>query len=453
MQHTNLSYNHDSEANVPDKHSPNGQIVLSSEPTAQTSNDPKTSSNVNLNNISSITIDKNDVSLDIDEVNIENKPVSSSDNDSYYSLKRLLDKRRGERDEDSKLPRRVKQFYKDQDELIDIYQRLHSHGTEKDTYKKQRDNLKRKSKILTKLSLGVNIILFIIKIVASVISKSLSVVSSVIDSAVDLATSVILFLAWRSIKKRDPYRYPEGRERLEPIAIIILSVIMSAASVLVIYESINRIVNDAQYLTETNTTKTLTDIDMSVTPIAVMAITIVSKAILFALCCRIKLPAMIALTTDHRNDVASNVVALFCGLIATYAYKNKINQKAVVIDPIGAILISIYIIIMWVQQANDQVKHLSGHTADPKFLSQLTWLTYHHSPAILKIDTVRAFYSGTLYLVEVHIVLPKDMILTESHDIGESLQNKIEDLPEVERAFVHVDHDYAHNPTHEHKVV
>ena len=52
--------------------------------------------------------------------------------------------------------------------------------------------------------------LFILKIVGAVISKSLSVVSSVIDSAVDLTTSVILFWAWRMIKKRDKYRYPQG---------------------------------------------------------------------------------------------------------------------------------------------------------------------------------------------------------------------------------------------------
>jgi len=53
-------------------------------------------------------------------------------------------------------------------------------------------------------------VLFVLKIVGAVISRSLSVVSSVIDSAVDLATSLILFWAWRIIKKRDKYRYPQG---------------------------------------------------------------------------------------------------------------------------------------------------------------------------------------------------------------------------------------------------
>lgn len=53
-----------------------------------------------------------------------------------------------------------------------------------------------------------------LKIIGAVISKSLSVVSSVIDSAVDLTTSVILFWAWRMIKKRDKYRYPQGNIRI-----------------------------------------------------------------------------------------------------------------------------------------------------------------------------------------------------------------------------------------------
>ena len=44
-------------------------------------------------------------------------------------------------------------------------------------------------------------------------------------------------------------------------------------------------------------------------------------------------------------------------------------------------------------------------------------------------------------LVEVDIVLPEDMNLHESHDIGESLQLKIEQLDEVERAFVHLDYE------------
>jgi hypothetical protein len=37
--------------------------------------------------------------------------------------------------------------------------------------------------------------------------------------------------------------------------------------------------------------------------------------VLFVLCYRIKNPTMSALAEDSRNDVASNIVALVCGLI------------------------------------------------------------------------------------------------------------------------------------------
>ncbi|CAF3716909.1 unnamed protein product [Rotaria socialis] len=460
MHHTNESYDHKSDRTSVDRISPNEKNEPSPKSTPQSSRASTHGETLKPTGLSFSAVDKNhqdDVTSLSNDVHTKNQVASSSDEDPYYSLKHLQERRRGKRDEDSELPRRVKRFYKNQDELIDVFERLHGsgteHGAENDVYRAEKEKDKRISKILTKVSLGVNLALFILKIAGAVISHSLSVVSSVIDSAVDLTTSVILFWAWRAIKKRDSYRYPQGRTRLEPIAIVILSVIMCAASVLVIYESINTITNDAGYFTEVNTTKTLTKIDMSALPILVMAVTIVSKAILFFLCYRIKTPTMSALSSDHRNDVFSNIVALTCGLIGSIAYRKELRQEAIIIDPVGAILISFYIIFTWIRQANAQVKRLSGFTADPQFLSQITWITYHHSPLIEKIDTVRAFYFGTSFLVEVDIVLREDMMLKEAHDIGESLQKKIEELPEVERAFVHLDHEYSHCPGDEHKVV
>jgi hypothetical protein len=90
---------------------------------------------------------------------------------------------------------------------------------------------------------------------------------------------------------------------------------MCAASVMVIYNSINTITNDVAFFIETNTTKTLSEIDMGALPVTVMCVTAVSKAILFILCYRVKNPTMSALAEDHRNDVASNIIALCCGLI------------------------------------------------------------------------------------------------------------------------------------------
>lgn len=50
--------------------------------------------------------------------------------------------------------------------------------------------------------------------------------------------------------------------------------------------------------------------------------------------------------------------------------------------------------------------------------------------------------------IQVDIELPEDLPLKEAHSIGETLQIKIEKLPEVERAFVHLDFECEHKPEH-----
>ncbi|UJR34823.1 hypothetical protein I4U23_027604 [Adineta vaga] len=393
----------------------------------------------------------------MEQIAPEGEIVANSDDIQPDFLKNILRQQQDTRQQESGLSKRVKMYYQKQDALIDNYERTDRRANNDEKEQEKNNNFNTKTKkmtdILSRASFAVNIILFLIKIVAAILSKSLSVVSTVVDSAVDLTSSVLLLWASRAMKKRDDYRYPQGRTRLEPVTIIILSVIMCAASVIVVYNSVNTIINDVGYFTETNTTKTLSEINMSPFPMGVMCATAISKAILFFLCYRVKNPTMSALAEDHRNDVASNIIALGCGLISTYAYRNKINQRAIVIDPVGAVLISIYIIIAWIRQANRQIKHLTGYTAKPQFLSQITWLTYHHSPLIEKIETVRAFHFGTSFLVEVHIVLPETMQVKEAHDIAEELQQKIERLSEVERAFVHIDYECKHKPTDEHKTV
>ena len=75
-----------------------------------------------------------------------------------------------------------------------------------------------------------------------------------------------------------------GRTRLEPIAIVILSVIMCSASVQVIFESGETLGEDVSYFTSLNsngtTTKELPFIEMSILPIVAMVLTIGTLSLL-----------------------------------------------------------------------------------------------------------------------------------------------------------------------------
>ncbi|MBA0603539.1 hypothetical protein Gorai_003679, partial [Gossypium raimondii] len=137
-----------------------------------------------------------------------------------------------------------------------------------------------------------------------------------------------------------------------------------------------------------------------------------------------------AYAKDHYFDVVTNVVGLLAAVLGDKFYWW--------LDPAGAIALAIYTITNWSGTVIENAVSLVGQSAPPEFLQKLTYLVIRH-PRVKRVDTVRAYTFGVLYFVEVDIELPEDLPLKEAHTIGETLQIKIEKLPEVERAFVHLD--------------
>jgi len=279
-------------------------------------------------------------------------------------------------------------------------------------------------------SLIINVLLFGINMYNAIESDSLSILAASIDSFLDLASSVVVWITEKIKRKPAPYEYPAGKSRIEPIALIIFSSSMFTATIFIIVQSIQALIAGTK-----NTVVVRTYI--------ISAIGIGLKAILFLYCRTIDSPSIQTLALDHFNDVILNLSG-----VSGYLMGHYIKSW---IDPTFALGIGLYIMVTWARNAWSQVKLLSGKTASPDFISKIIYLAWNHSKEIIAIDTVRAFHFGENFLVEVDVVLPKSMSLGTAHDIGESLQQKIEKLEDVERAFVHLDYETQHKPTNEHK--
>lgn len=118
------------------------------------------------------------------------------------------------------------------------------------------------------------------------------------------------------------------------------------------------------------------------------------------------------------------------------------------IDPAGAIVLSVLISFLWTRTAYQEFQLLIGVTADTAFLQHVTYISMTHDARVLSLDTVRAWHSGPRLIVEVDVVMDQEMSLRETHDVAEALQMKLESLPAVERAYVHVDYETTHSPEH-----
>jgi divalent metal cation (Fe/Co/Zn/Cd) transporter len=183
-------------------------------------------------------------------------------------------------------------------------------------------------------------------------------------------------------------------------------------------------------------------IDIDTTTIAMLVATIIAKAGLYIYCTYFtrNSPSADALAQDHRNDVVSNTAAIICAGVAYYYWWPA--------DSIGAICIGLLIMVTWVKTGFEHIRMMTGYRADPNLMKKWTFISLQHDDRILCIENIRGYHLSHGFIVEIDIVLPESMPLNVAHDIGESLQEKLESLEEVERAFVHCDYTDNHKPEH-----
>ncbi|SAM07059.1 hypothetical protein [Absidia glauca] len=184
------------------------------------------------------------------------------------------------------------------------------------------------------------------------------------------------------------------------------------------------------------------ELDLSTGALVLLGVNIIVKAVLWFWCATIKGSSSVdALAHDHENDVVFSIASTVFPVVGIWA-------KMPWLDPVGAIILSIYIIYEWMQILLENIRRLTGQAASSEDLKQLTYMAYRFSAKITAVDTVRAYYIGDRLLVEIDIILPPDCPLHEAHDVGEALQDALEMMENVERAFVHLDYNAHHEVEH-----
>lgn len=282
-----------------------------------------------------------------------------------------------------------------------------------------------------KISNYANIVLLAFKIYATIKTGSLAIAASTLDSLLDLMAGGILWFTHLSMKKINIYKYPIGKLRVQPVGIVIFAAIMATLGFQILIQAVEQLIqHKPTEKMSSNQFLWLYAIMLSATAV---------KLALWLYCRSSRNEIVRAYAKDHYFDVVTNIVGLIAAVLG--------NKFYWWIDPAGAILLAVYTIINWSGTVVENAVSLVGQSAPPEFLQKLTYLVIRH-PLVQRIEMIRAYTFGVLYFVEVDIELPEELPLKEAHVIGETLQNKIEKLTEVERAFVHLDFECDHKPEH-----
>ncbi|KAF4303621.1 Cation efflux protein [Botryosphaeria dothidea] len=280
------------------------------------------------------------------------------------------------------------------------------------------------------VNLAANTVLLAMKIVVTILTSSLSVLASLVDAALDFLSTAIVWVTTYLISRQDRYSYPIGRAKLEPVGVLIFSVIMITAFFQVLLEGAQRFMsNDHTIVYLTNSA------------LAIMAATVIIKGLCWLWCRMIKNSSVQALAQDAMTDVVFNFFSIIFPLVGYYA-------KLWWMDPLGGVLLSFWVIINWSETSTNHIKNLTGRAASADERNILLYLSMRFAKTIKQIQGLQAYHSGDKLIVEADIVVDENIALRDAHDLGESLQYVLESVPNVDRAFVHLDYASWNLPTH-----
>jgi len=149
------------------------------------------------------------------------------------------------------------------------------------------------------VNLAANTALLILKIIVTILTSSLSVIASLVDAALDFLSTAIVWITTRLISQNDQYAYPVGRRRLEPIGVLVFSIIMVTSFFQVALEGVSRLSKDDHRI-----------VQLTIPAIAIMSFTVIIKFACWVWCRLIKNSSVQALAQDAMTDVVFNIFSI-----------------------------------------------------------------------------------------------------------------------------------------------
>lgn len=271
------------------------------------------------------------------------------------------------------------------------------------------------------LALAANIFLFLIKSVAAFFSGSIALISDAMNSLTDVIASISLMFCIKISHKRADHTHPFGHRRAEPIGGMIVAIIAALLGFEVAKEAVLSFFSPSQ-------------ITLNIWIYGAVAFSIIAKLGLYLFFNHYSKKhgrvSIKALAYDSINDVAASSLVLFTFILYSYGVRY--------VDSIMGIIIGIWIIRNGIHIGMENIDYLMGKTPNEKVIKKIKKAALSVKN-VKSLNDVFAHYVGPYAHAEVHIEIDKKINLKKAHSISKKVQKKIEDMVDVDRAFIHID--------------
>lgn len=289
------------------------------------------------------------------------------------------------------------------------------------------NELKRIATKVSAVTIAVNLLLSLLKLLAGIFASSGAMISDAVHSASDVFSTIIVIIGIGIASRKPDKEHRYGHERFECVASIILAVVLAETGIGIGWSGIN-IILEGSYG------------DLKIPGLLALiaaAVSVVVKELMYwytiAAAKKINSDALKADAWHHRSDALSSVGA-FVGILGA-------RLGLPILDPIASVVICLFVVKAALDIFRDAIDKMVDKSCDDETEQNITGVILAQN-GVQSVDELKTRLFGAKIYVDVEIGVDGNISLFCSHEIAEQVHRSIEnEFPTVKHCMVHV------NPT------
>ena len=274
----------------------------------------------------------------------------------------------------------------------------------------------------TWVSVGVNLVLTLLQILAGIFSKSQGLIADGIHSLSDLVADFVVLLAGHHSRKDADADHPYGHHRFETAASLVLGLLLLAVGLGMLWSAVHKL----------ESPETVPEVHVLALWVAGGAL--VSKELLFrymlAVAKRVKSSMLVANAWHARSDAASSLV-VGIGIIGNLA-------GYPILDPIAALIVGAMVTRMGWGFSWEALHDLMDRAVDEEEVAAIRQ-TLLDTPGVEGVHDVRTRKMGDMIVVDAHLEVDASLNVEAGHDITVEARNRVLQRHRVLNLMTHLD--------------
>ncbi len=261
---------------------------------------------------------------------------------------------------------------------------------------------------------AVNVLLLLFKFVAGIMGHSAAMVADAVHSLSDFVTDIIVLVFIRISGKPEDKSHDYGHGKYETLAMTLIGIALLAVAVGILYHGVMKI---AAWLNG----EEIAAPGLLALWAALLSVVLKEGVYHYSMvkARQLQSQAVEANAWHHRSDALSSI-----GTAVGIGGAIFLGQRWTVLDPVASVIVGLFIVKVSIDLLRRGIGDLMEQSLPDDVEAEILRIAAS-VPGIAQPHDLRTRRIGNHYAIELHILMPGNVSLTEAHDKASDVENLI----------------------------